>query len=113
MHSSYSVIVTIRQSLVFIFSFSLCTLYIFSSVFFFHLLFFLSLGGKKHTETLWPSSRLDYVFLGWAHQLRGIGNRPAPGPSLHLVFLKVRSWLPCYIYFTLLTLVLSYHPMGY
>jgi len=31
--------------------------------------------------TLWPSSRLDYVFLGWALQLRGIGNKPVPmGP---------------------------------
>src|SRR6218665_2716402 len=31
--------------------------------------------------TLWPSSRLDYVFLGWALQLRGVGNKPVPmGP---------------------------------
>src|SRR6218665_1121248 len=31
--------------------------------------------------TIWPSSRLDYVFLGWALQLRGIGNKPVPmGP---------------------------------
>src|SRR6218665_1788061 len=35
------------------------------------------------------------------------------GPSHHLVFLKVLSWLPYYIYFTLLTLVLSYPLMEY
>src|SRR6218665_856927 len=33
------------------------------------------------------------------------------GPSLHLVFLKVLSWLPYYIYSTLLILVISYLPM--
>jgi len=33
-----------------------------------------------HTCT-WPSSRLDYVFLSWALQFRGIGNKPVPiGP---------------------------------
>src|SRR6218665_2865489 len=29
------------------------------------------------------------------------------GPSLHLLFLKILSWLPYYIYSTLLTLVLN------
>src|SRR6218665_2870680 len=35
------------------------------------------------------------------------------GPSLHLVFLKVLSWLPYYIYSTLLILVISYLPKLY
>src|SRR6218665_1431325 len=66
--------------------------------------------------TSFLAGRSSCVVLGtsrspWA--LAPFGLPQGSAPSLHLVFLKVPSWLPYYIYSTLLILALFYLPMWY